>query len=108
MGVITKAILRLIPLPEKTVTVAAIFTSIHNAIAAIDHIIISGIRPSVIEFMDKASISVVRDLLPESVREKGEAMVISEVDGPEAHGRGRLADDREDMPKGWSYHYFNS
>jgi len=84
LGVITKAILRLIPLPEKTVTVAAIFTSIHNAIAAIERIIISGIRPSVIEFMDKASISVVRELLPESVREKGEAMVISEVDGPEA------------------------
>ena len=85
LGVITKAILRLIPLPEKTVTVAAIFTSIHNAIAAIERIIISGIRPSVIEFMDKASISVVRELLPESVREKGEAMVISEVDGTEAH-----------------------
>ena len=85
LGVITKAILRLIPLPEKTVTVAAIFTSIHNAIAAIERIIISGIRPSVIEFMDKASISVVRDLLPESVREKGEAMLISEVDGTEAH-----------------------
>ena len=84
LGVITKAVLRLIPLPEKTVTVAAIFTSIHNAIAAIERIIISGIRPSVIEFMDKASISVVRDLLPESVREKGEAMLISEVDGPDA------------------------
>ena len=82
LGVITKAILKLIPLPEKTVTVAAIFTSIHDAIAAIDHIIMSGVRPSVIEFMDNSSISVVRELLPESVREKGEAMVISEVDGP--------------------------
>jgi len=82
LGVITKAILKLIPLPEKTVTVAAIFGSIHDAIAAIDHIIMSGVRPSVIEFMDNSSISVVRELLPESVREKGEAMVISEVDGP--------------------------
>ena len=82
LGVITKAILKLIPLPEKTVTVAAIFTSIHDAITAIDHIIMSGVRPSVIEFMDNSSISVVRELLPESVREKGEAMVISEVDGP--------------------------
>ncbi len=82
LGVITKAILKLIPLPEKTVTVAAIFTSIHDAIAAIDHIIMSGVRPSVIEFMDNSSISVIRELLPESVREKGEAMVISEVDGP--------------------------
>ncbi len=82
LGVITKAILKLIPLPEKTVTVAAIFTSIQDAIAAIDHVIMSGVRPSVIEFMDNSSISVVRELLPESVREKGEAMVISEVDGP--------------------------
>lgn len=82
LGIITKAILRLIPLPEKTVTVAAIFTSIHDAITAVDHIIMSGVRPSVIEFMDSSSISVVRELLPESVREKGEAMVISEVDGP--------------------------
>ncbi|MCC6543525.1 MAG: FAD-binding protein [Nitrospirae bacterium] len=83
LGVITKAILKLIPLPENTITVAAVFGSIHDAISAIDHIILSGIRPSVIEFMDKASMGVVRDLLPESVREKGEAMVISEVDGPE-------------------------
>ena len=82
LGVITKAILKLIPLPEKTATIAAIFGSIHDAISAIDHIILSGIRPSVIEFMDRASISVVRELLPESVREKGEAMMISEVDGP--------------------------
>ncbi len=84
LGVITKAVLRLIPLPEKTVTVAAIFTATHNTIAAIEDIIRSGIRPSVIEFMDRESISVVRDLLPESVRETGEAMLISEVDGPEA------------------------
>src|SRR3972149_8059843 len=82
LGVITKAILKLIPLPEKTVTAAAIFTSIHDAIAAIDQIIMSGVRPSVIEVMENSSISVVRELLPESVREKGEAMVIAEVDGP--------------------------
>lgn len=82
LGVITKAILRLIPLPEKTATSAAIFTSVNDAIAAVDHIIMSGIRPSVIEFMDNSSISVVRELLPESVREQGEAMIICEVDGP--------------------------
>lgn len=95
LGIITKAILKLIPLPEKTTTVSAIFGSVYDAIAAVDTIITGGIRPTVIEFMDKASISVVQELLPDSVREKGEAMIISEVDGPDAivdDGAGRIED----------------
>lgn len=81
LGVITKAILRLIPLPEKIVTLAAIFPSLYSATSTVGHVLRSAIRPMVIEFMDRESIRVVRDLLPIGVREKGEAMLIIEIDG---------------------------
>ncbi|MBI5097352.1 MAG: FAD-binding protein [Nitrospirae bacterium] len=81
LGVITKAILRLIPLPEKIVTLAAVFPGLYNATATVGHILRSSIRPLVLEFMDRESIRVVREMLPINVREKGEAMLIVELDG---------------------------
>lgn len=81
LGVITRAILRLIPLPEKIVTLSALFPDLYSATAAVGHILRSSIRPLVLEFMDRESIRVVRDLLPIHVREKGEAMLIVELDG---------------------------
>lgn len=81
LGVITKAILRLIPLPEKIVTLVAIFPGLNSATSTIGHLLRSSVRPTVLEIMDWESISVVRDLLPAGIREKGEAMLIIEVDG---------------------------
>lgn len=81
LGIITKAILRLIPLPEKRGTLTAIFPDLYSAASAIGQMLKSPIRPSVLEFMDRESIRVVKDLLPVKVREKGEAMLIIEVDG---------------------------
>lgn len=83
LGIITKAILRLIPMPEKIVTLAAVFPDLYSSTSAVGHILNSGIRPLVLEFMDRESIGVVRDLLPVGVREKGEAMLIIEIDGTE-------------------------
>ncbi len=83
LGVLTKAILRLIPLPEKIVTLAAIFPDLYSATSAVGQVLKSGIRPLVLEFMDRESIRVVKELLPIGVREKGEAMLIIEIDGPQ-------------------------
>lgn len=81
LGIITRATLRLIPFPEKIVTLAAVFSSLSSATSAIHHILRSPIRPLVLEFMDRESIRVVKELLPMGVREKGEAMLIIEIDG---------------------------
>ncbi len=81
LGVITKATLRLVPLPEKIVTAAAVFPSLYSAVSAIDNILKSSIKPLVLEFMDRESIRVVKELLPIGVRENGEAMIIIELDG---------------------------
>ncbi|OGW56777.1 MAG: glycolate oxidase subunit GlcD [Nitrospirae bacterium RIFCSPLOW2_12_42_9] len=83
MGVITKAILRLIPLPEKTITVTALFSGMNSAASVISLLLKSPVRPSVLEFLDRESIRVVRDLLPLKAREKAEAMLLIELDGPE-------------------------
>ncbi len=81
LGVITKAVLRLIPLPETVVTLAAVFPGLYHATSAVGRILQSPVRPTVLEFMDRESIRVVKEILPISVREKGEAMLILEVDG---------------------------
>ena len=58
LGVITKATLRLVPLPEKIVTAAAVFPSLYSAVSAIDNILKSSIKPLVLEFMDRESIGL--------------------------------------------------
>lgn len=83
LGVITKAILRLIPLPEKTITVTALFSGLNSAASAISLLLKSPVRPSVLEFLDRESIRVVRELLPLKAREKAEAMLLIELDGLE-------------------------
>jgi len=83
MGVITKAILRLIPLPEKTITFTALFSDLKNAASAVSLLLKSPVRPSVLEFLDRESIRVVRELLPLKAREKAEAMLLIELDGTE-------------------------
>lgn len=81
LGVITKATLRLVPMPEKIVTASVVFPSLFSATSAIDYILRSSIKPMVLEFMDRESIRVIKELLPTSVRENGEAMLIIELDG---------------------------
>lgn len=81
LGVITKATVRLVPLPEKIVTAVAVFPTLYSATSTIDNILKSAIKPLVLEFMDRESIRVVRELLPIGVRENGEAMIIVELDG---------------------------
>lgn len=81
LGVITKATVRLVPLPEKIVTAAAVFPTLYSATSTLDNILKSAIKPLVLEFMDRESIRVVRELLPVGVRENGEAMIIIELDG---------------------------
>ena len=83
LGVITKAILRLIPLPEKTITFTALFSDLKNAASAVSLLLKSPVRPSVLEFLDRESIRVVRELLPLKAREKAEAMLLIELDGTE-------------------------
>ncbi len=81
LGIITKIIVKLIPLPEAKKTMLVQFDSIDGAAQAVSSIIRGKIIPTTLEFMDATTIDCVRKAtsldLPESTR----AVLIIEVDG---------------------------
>ncbi len=81
LGIITKAILRLIPKPQASETVMAIFNSLVDAGRAISKILSSGILPSKMELMDQASIIAVENYQPSGLPRDAEALILIELDG---------------------------
>ncbi|WP_240675920.1 FAD-binding oxidoreductase [Ammoniphilus sp. CFH 90114] len=81
LGIITKAILRLIPKPQASETVMAIFDSLEDAGAAISKILSSGILPAKMELMDQASMIAVENYEPSGLPRDAEALILIELDG---------------------------
>jgi glycolate oxidase len=81
LGVITRIILRLIPLPEARKTMMVVFHQVEDAAAAVSKIISSKIVPSTLEFMDNASIQCVEDYLKMGLPRDAGALLLIEVDG---------------------------
>lgn len=81
LGIITKAILRLIPKPQQTVTMMAIFDSLIDAGSAISKILSSGILPSKMELMDQASMIAVEQYEPLGLPIDAAALILIELDG---------------------------
>jgi glycolate oxidase len=85
LGIITKIILRLIPLPKAKRTMLSIFPDIEAAATTVSQIISSRIIPTTLEFMDNATIRCVEDYLHMGLPVEAGALLIIEVDGaPEA------------------------
>lgn len=81
LGIITKAVLRLIPKPPASETVMAIFDSLVDAGKAISKILSSGILPSKMELMDQASMEAVENYQPSGLPQDAAAMILIELDG---------------------------
>ncbi|MFC9599553.1 FAD-binding oxidoreductase [Peribacillus butanolivorans] len=81
LGIITKAVLRLIPKPKATATIMAIFDSLVDAGSAISKILSAGIFPSKMELMDQASIVAVEQFEPLGLPVDAAALILIEVDG---------------------------
>ncbi|RUQ28855.1 FAD-binding protein [Peribacillus cavernae] len=81
LGIITKAVLRLIPKPQGSETIMAVFNSLIDAGSAISKILSSGILPSKMELMDKASIAAVENYEPLGLPLNAEAIILIELDG---------------------------
>jgi glycolate oxidase len=88
LGIITRIILRLIPMPEARQTLMVVFRKVEDAAIAVSKIISSKIVPSMLEFMDNASIQCVEDYLHIGLPREADALLVIEVDG-----------DREILPK---------
>jgi glycolate oxidase len=81
LGIITKIILRLLPLPQDKRTMLAIFSSIDSAANTVSQIISSRIIPTTLEFMDNATIRCVEDYSHLGLPVDAGALLIIEVDG---------------------------
>ncbi|MDM5332919.1 FAD-linked oxidase C-terminal domain-containing protein [Ureibacillus composti] len=81
LGIITKAVLRLIPKPQATGTIMAIFDSLVDAGSAISKILSSGIFPSKMELMDQASLVAVEKFEPLGLPTDAAALILIELDG---------------------------
>jgi glycolate oxidase len=86
LGVFTKITLKLLPAPRASVDLLCLFPTAEAAIAAVPTIMTtSGIIPTAIEFMDRASVHAACRYLNESLPyEHCGAMLLITVDGPDA------------------------
>lgn len=81
LGVITKAILRLIPKPPARKALMAIFDDLVDSGRAIGGVLTSGILPAKMEIMDHASIRAVEAYKPIGLPTDADAIILIEVDG---------------------------
>ncbi len=83
LAVISKIVLRLIPLPEFRVLFRVDFKSLKIGAEFINRVISSKIYPSVLEFMDRNSISASSEYMGISFNNDINASVLIEIDGNE-------------------------
>lgn len=81
LGVITKIIFKLLPLPEAKKTMLTIFDSIDGAAKAVSTIISNKIIPTTLEFMDYATLQCVEKRFSLGIPPEGRAVLLIEVDG---------------------------
>ncbi len=84
LGVVTRAVLRLIPRPETRQTLRADFKAIEQAAEAITAVLGAGVVPSALEIMDDVTIRCVENYLRIGLPLDVEAILLIEVDGPAA------------------------
>jgi len=83
LGIVTKAVFRLIPLPTKDIVMLAPFASSEQACAAVAAIFKAGITPSALEFMEKDALEwTIKYLgLDMQLNDNEQAHLLIEVDG---------------------------
>ena len=84
LGIVTKATLRLIPLPESTGTLLAFFRSNGDGSRAVAGMIGERILPCALELMDRTAIECARSLVELPVPEGTGCALLIEVDGPKS------------------------
>lgn len=81
LGVITKVLLRLIPLPQAKRTLVATFARMDQAAQAVSDIIAAQIIPCTLEFLDRTTIRCVEDFAKVGLPLDCDALLLMETDG---------------------------
>ncbi|UOF91985.1 FAD-binding protein [Fodinisporobacter ferrooxydans] len=81
LGIVTKAVLRLLPKPQARRTMLAVFSDLVQSGRAISKVLTSGILPCAIEIIDQACLRAVEAFRPGGLPIDAEAVLLVEVDG---------------------------
>jgi glycolate oxidase len=95
LGIVTKIVVRLTPLPEAVTTLLAAFESTSQGGTAVSSIIGAGILPAAIEMMDALSIEAAEAAVHCRYPEGAGAVLVVELDGPAAEVETETAAVRE-------------
>jgi glycolate oxidase len=81
LGLITSAVLKLIPKPKARGTALILFKNLEDVGRVVTRIMTSGIFPSALEFMDRDAIRAVEEFKPVGLPKDVSAVLLVEVDG---------------------------
>lgn len=84
LGVVTKIVFKLLPLPLHDLLLFASFRSVHDACTAVPHIFTHGISPSALELMESNAVAFTLKHSPEinfDLNPEAQAFLLIEVDG---------------------------
>jgi D-lactate dehydrogenase len=84
LAIITEATLKLTPKPAAVRTLRAVYADMDGAAAAVSRIMAQPVTPCVLEFIDKASIGMIRGYAGNDLPADAGAMLLIEVDGTES------------------------
>ena len=84
LGIVTKVWVRLTPNPQQYRAMRATFHSVDEAGNAVSQIIAAGIVPAAMELMDQGILAAVEEAYQFGFPPEAEAVLVIEVDGPEA------------------------
>ncbi len=82
LGIFTKILLRLIPLPQTSRTMLAFYDSMAGAAETVSSITSARIMPAMLEFLDNSTIKAVEDFARLGLDTNTGAVLLVEVDGP--------------------------
>src|SRR5580698_3109577 len=91
LGIVTKIIVKLTPIPEQVHTILAAYETTSEGGRAVSDIIAAGILPAAIEMMDALSIEAAEAAVQCDYPEGAGAVLIVELDGPAAEVEAELA-----------------
>mgnify|MGYP000557266390 CR=1 FL=1 len=92
LGIVTKVIVRLCPLPEAVKTLLAVFDTVDDASNAVSTIIARGVVPAALDMMDNLSIQAVEEAVHAGYPRDAGAVLLVEVEG--------LRDGLDDLAEG--------
>jgi glycolate oxidase len=91
LGVITEAVLRLLPAQRPPATLVAMFPALPDAAGAV-LAITRAMRPSMLEFMDRTAVNAVEDMTHMGLDRSAEALLVIQSDEPGATAAAEIAE----------------